>query len=249
MSARHSISQKWEVTANWHCYTSCTLTTVHCSKVSFHCVVPWKDIIQSLQKCEGCTLYLQLKVKNYSLWSVSVGLFLTVGSVTDDADWFLLSCVTDPDLNTWNENWLISSPIHLSSVSVSSRRVIRPGIRGYSPGSLCLRLKKKKKIRYNGLMMKTAPEIFTWLHMERPAATNATLSPEADPLPLWQTPIYGQSQNHELLIQHQCSFPFYVSLMLPEPPVSLLLSATVDIRRFIAVSYCRYTEVYSSQLL
>ncbi len=25
----------FEWTANWHCYTSCTLTTLHCSKVSF----------------------------------------------------------------------------------------------------------------------------------------------------------------------------------------------------------------------
>ncbi len=34
----------FEGTANLLCYTSCTLTTLHCSKVSFLCVVTWKDI-------------------------------------------------------------------------------------------------------------------------------------------------------------------------------------------------------------
>ncbi len=45
----------FEGTANLHCYTSCTLTTLHCSKVSFFSVVTWKDMIKYLQKCEGCT--------------------------------------------------------------------------------------------------------------------------------------------------------------------------------------------------
>ncbi len=37
----------FERTALLRCYTICTLTTLHCSKVSFL----WKDIIKYLQKC------------------------------------------------------------------------------------------------------------------------------------------------------------------------------------------------------
>ena len=58
--------------------------------------------------------------------------------------------------------------------------------------------------------------------MEHLAATNATLSPEADLLSLWHMPIYGQSQNNVLHIQHQCSSFPSISLILPEPSVSLL---------------------------
>ena len=57
------------------------------------------------------------------------------------------------------------------------------------------------------------------MHIERPAAINATLSPvqiaqKLTWLSLWHMPIYGQSQNNLLQIQQQCySFP-YVSLIL-----------------------------------
>ncbi len=52
----------FEGTANLHCYTSCTLTTLHCSKVSFLqcCHMTWKDIIKYLQKCEGCTHFCEI---------------------------------------------------------------------------------------------------------------------------------------------------------------------------------------------
>ena len=72
-------------------------------------------------------------------------------------------------------------------------------------------------------MVKIALEVFMWLHIERPAATNATLSPaqitqKLTRLSSWHMPIYEQSQNHLLQIQHQCySFPLYASLILPEP--------------------------------
>ena len=71
-------------------------------------------------------------------------------------------------------------------------------------------------------MMKTAPEVLMSLRMERPAATNATLSPAQIAQKLawlssWQMPIYGQSQNNLLQIQHQYySFRLYASLILPE---------------------------------
>ncbi len=50
----------FEGTANLHCYTSCTLTTLYCSKVSFVSVVTWKAIIKYLQKCEWCTHFCEL---------------------------------------------------------------------------------------------------------------------------------------------------------------------------------------------
>ncbi len=55
----------FERTANLHCYTSCTLTTLHCSKVSF---------IQCchVQKCERCTdiceiLYVYIYIYIYQM--------------------------------------------------------------------------------------------------------------------------------------------------------------------------------------
>ncbi len=45
----------FEGTAHVHCYTSCTLITLHCSKVSFLQCCHVKNIIKYLQKCEGCT--------------------------------------------------------------------------------------------------------------------------------------------------------------------------------------------------
>ncbi len=46
----------FEGTANLHCYTSCTLTTLHCSKVSFlQCYH-----IKYLQTCEGCTHFCEI---------------------------------------------------------------------------------------------------------------------------------------------------------------------------------------------
>ncbi len=46
-------------TANLHCYTSCTLTTLHCSKVSFLQYGHIK-MIKYLQKCEGCTHFCEI---------------------------------------------------------------------------------------------------------------------------------------------------------------------------------------------
>ena len=48
----------FEGTVNVHCYTSCTLTTLHCSRVSFLC--PMKRYIKYLQKCEGCTDFCEI---------------------------------------------------------------------------------------------------------------------------------------------------------------------------------------------
>ena len=65
-------------------------------------------------------------------------------------------------------------------------------------------------------MMKIAPGVFMWLHIEQPAATNATLSlaqivQKLTWLSSWHMPIYGQSQKNLLQIQHQCySFPLHV---------------------------------------
>ena len=60
----------------------------------------------------------------------------------------------------------------------------------------------------NCFMMKILTEVFMWLHIEQPAATNATLPPAQ----------IARKQNNLLQIQHQCySFPLYVSLILTEP--------------------------------
>ncbi len=44
----------FEGTANLHCYTRCTLTTLHCSKVSVLQCCHMKIYNKHLQKCEGC---------------------------------------------------------------------------------------------------------------------------------------------------------------------------------------------------
>ncbi len=49
-----------EGTANVHCYTSCTLTTLHCSKVSFLQCCHMKSFNKYLQKCEGCTHFCEI---------------------------------------------------------------------------------------------------------------------------------------------------------------------------------------------
>ncbi len=43
----------FEGTANLHCYTSCTLTTLHCRKMSFFSDVTWKDIINVNKNVRG----------------------------------------------------------------------------------------------------------------------------------------------------------------------------------------------------
>ncbi len=50
----------FEGTANLHCYTSCTLTTLHCSKVSFLQCCHMKRYNKILQKCEGCTHFCEI---------------------------------------------------------------------------------------------------------------------------------------------------------------------------------------------
>ncbi len=62
----------FEGTANVHCYTICTLTTLHCSKVLFiQCCHMKRYSKILLQKCEGCThfceiLYIQWGKKVFS---------------------------------------------------------------------------------------------------------------------------------------------------------------------------------------
>ncbi len=49
-------SSQFEGTANVHCYTSCTLTTLHCSKGSVYIY----ENIKYWQKCEGCTHFCEI---------------------------------------------------------------------------------------------------------------------------------------------------------------------------------------------
>ncbi len=50
----------FEGTADLHCYTSCTLTTLHCSKVSFLQCCHMKIYKKYLLKCEGCTNFCEI---------------------------------------------------------------------------------------------------------------------------------------------------------------------------------------------
>ncbi len=50
--------------ANLHSHTSCTLTTLHCSKVNFFQCCHIKGIIKYLQKCEGCTHFCEILYLN-----------------------------------------------------------------------------------------------------------------------------------------------------------------------------------------
>ncbi len=52
----------FEGTANVHCYTSYTLSTLHCSTVSFLQCSRMK-IYKCLQKCEGCTHFCEILYK------------------------------------------------------------------------------------------------------------------------------------------------------------------------------------------
>ncbi len=55
------VRRYFEETASLHCYTSCTLTTLHCSKLSFlQCCHMQIYIIKYLQKCEGCTHFCEI---------------------------------------------------------------------------------------------------------------------------------------------------------------------------------------------
>ncbi len=50
----------FEGTAHVHCYTSCTLTTLHCSRVSFLQCCHMKRYNTIFQKCEGCTHFCEI---------------------------------------------------------------------------------------------------------------------------------------------------------------------------------------------
>ncbi len=50
----------FEGTANLHCYTSCTLTTLHCRKVVFLQCCHMKRYNKYLQKCEGRTHFCEI---------------------------------------------------------------------------------------------------------------------------------------------------------------------------------------------
>ncbi len=50
----------FEGTVNLHCYTSCTLTTLHCSKVSFLQCCHMKRYNKIFTKCEGCTHFCEI---------------------------------------------------------------------------------------------------------------------------------------------------------------------------------------------
>ncbi len=55
-----SVLSYFEVTENLHCYTSCTLTTLHCSKVSFLQCRHMKRHNKLFKKCEGCTHFCEI---------------------------------------------------------------------------------------------------------------------------------------------------------------------------------------------
>ncbi len=50
----------FEGTVNVHWYTSCTLTTLQCSKVSFLQCFHMKRLIRYLQKCDGYTHFCEI---------------------------------------------------------------------------------------------------------------------------------------------------------------------------------------------
>ncbi len=50
----------FEGLGNLHCYTSCTLTTLHCSKVSFLQCCHMKIYNKIITKCEGCTHFCEI---------------------------------------------------------------------------------------------------------------------------------------------------------------------------------------------
>ncbi len=50
----------FEGTPNVHCYTSCTLTTLHCRKVSFFQCCHMKGYNKNKNECEGCTLFCDI---------------------------------------------------------------------------------------------------------------------------------------------------------------------------------------------
>ncbi len=43
-----------------YCYTSCTMTTLKYIQFHFYSIVPWKDILNVLPKCEGCTHFCEI---------------------------------------------------------------------------------------------------------------------------------------------------------------------------------------------
>ncbi len=55
-----SVLSYFEGTANVHFYTSCTLTTLHCSKVSFLQFCQMKIYNKIFTKCEGCTHFCEI---------------------------------------------------------------------------------------------------------------------------------------------------------------------------------------------
>ncbi len=57
----------FEGTTNLHCYTSCTLTTLHYSKVSFLKCSHMKRYNKILTKCEGCLLN-KINFKYTTFW-------------------------------------------------------------------------------------------------------------------------------------------------------------------------------------
>ncbi len=64
----------FEETANVHCYTSCTLTTLHCSKVSFLQCCHMKRYNKIFTKIWGCThfwkiLYVRRTLRYCTLYS------------------------------------------------------------------------------------------------------------------------------------------------------------------------------------
>ncbi len=50
----------FEGAENVHCYTSCTLTNLHCSKVSFLQCCYMKRFNKIFQKCDGCTHFCEI---------------------------------------------------------------------------------------------------------------------------------------------------------------------------------------------
>ncbi len=82
----------FEGTANLHCYTSCTLTTLHCSKMSFLQCCHMKDIIKYLQKCEGCTHFCEI----LCIYCMYIYIYIYIYIYMTKCTWRLLFSFIDP---------------------------------------------------------------------------------------------------------------------------------------------------------
>ena len=84
VASRLDINGCWlsyfEGTAHSHCYTSCTLTTLHCIKLSFLQCCPTKIYNKYLQKCERCTHFCETLYKRPIRKGIQIAIDLPVSA-------------------------------------------------------------------------------------------------------------------------------------------------------------------------